>query len=235
MSTFTNKLLGLDVTTGSPLTVTTGDTVSTGGNWTFTENVVISQDLTVNGTTTTINTQDVLIADRFVVQSYNYQSPAATPQTAGNVYVVEADPDSLGTFTIDNTKNASLVTAGSVTAGDSGFTTTADPTALVAGDIISVTGLTVDPENNGLYEVKGTSTAPNQIAIKTVPESSVDGIVNNAIAGAATQADSGTTVQTHIMVIRANTDGTTMSIGYGQQTALTFATIGVAGSATLGV
>jgi hypothetical protein len=229
------RLLWLDVSIGAPRSLATGDTVAAPGDWTFSENVVISGDLTVNGTTTSINTQDVLIADRFTLHNSNYTTDTA--QTAGITFNVDPAATS---FAITTVSENNLSAAGGVLAGDYGFLVSSSPVGVLdPGDIIVVTGLTVVPGNNGLYEVKGVSTAPNQVAIKTSPDTSVSGIVNTTVSITGTppgdEADTGTLVQTQITVIRADDTGGTMSIGSGDATPITFQVIevGTGGSATL--
>jgi hypothetical protein len=212
------RLLWLDVSIGAPRSLATGDTVAAPGDWTFSEDSVISGNFFNDTATTEIYTDNVNIADRFTLHNSNYTTDTAV--TAGIVFNIDPAATS---FSIATASNAGLAAAGSVTAGDSGFTTTADPSAtLAAGDIIIVTGAN-DVANDGIYEVKGVSAAPNQVAIKTAPDASVQGIVQTSVVTDATAG--GTLVQSSITVIRADSTGGTMSIGSGDATPITFATI----------
>lgn len=218
MATFTNKLLGLDTTSGTSRTVTTGDTVTTGGEWTYSENVVISGDLTVNGTTTTINSE-IQTADRFILQNAIYTGGGTgVAISSGSVYNVQPVADA-SAFTI-SAADTTLPNAGTP-----GFVLTSDPTGtLAAGDVLLVTGAT-NSENNGLFEVDSINTTTpgaEEVVIKTAPDSSVIGVVNTTVVD---ETFTGDLRQTSITVLRADTGGT-MSIGSGDATPLTFSAIG---------
>lgn len=203
-SPYTDRVLVLDTgagTIGAPVTVKTGDVITTGGDWTFSESVVIDGDLTVNGTVTTINTDDLYIKDRFFVAA---STNVGASETAGSVYVVDGTVGT--TAVVSQWTNATT------------FTTTAAHT-LAAGDLVLVEGETGIPANNGLYECAAGTTG-STVVIATVPNSTVDGIVGTVIddggAGFPVAATGTVNVsQVNIVVDRANTDGT-MSIGFNQ-------------------
>jgi hypothetical protein len=63
--------------------ITLGDALGNiGGNFTFTNDIVVSGNFTVNGTTTIINTETVEVADNFMTLNSNFTGSAAT-QNAG--------------------------------------------------------------------------------------------------------------------------------------------------------
>lgn len=71
------------VSTDNTITTTTGGLTldSTSGTTTINDNVIISGDLTVNGTTTTINTDNLLVEDKFILLA----SGSTTPTDGGIV------------------------------------------------------------------------------------------------------------------------------------------------------
>lgn len=93
-----------------------------GTNLILTGNQVISGDLTVNGTTTTINTQNLNVADRFILLS----SGSATPNDGG--IIVQSATGGTGFALLYDSAQARWAFTGSL----SGTATTAAPDAFVA-------------------------------------------------------------------------------------------------------
>jgi hypothetical protein len=119
--------------------VTVGGAFDATGNATFAGNVDIAGNLSVQGTTVYRNSEDVLLADRFIAQNYTLTLPATGQVTAGNVYVAEA----LG----------SQFTILSVNAAAKKFYVSADPASVIAiDDVIAVAGLS-EAKNLGIFQV----------------------------------------------------------------------------------
>ena len=111
------------------LTANGGGTINGEANLTFdgtnlnlTGNQVISGDLTVNGTTTTINTQNLNVADRFILLS----SGSTTPNDGG--IIVQSATGGTGFALLYDSAQARWAFTGSL----SGLATTAAPDAFVA-------------------------------------------------------------------------------------------------------
>jgi len=75
------RLLWLDLSIGAPRALATGDTVDADGAWTFSEDMVVQGDLTVEGTTFTTESETVLISDNNLYLNYDYE--LNTPTTGG--------------------------------------------------------------------------------------------------------------------------------------------------------
>jgi hypothetical protein len=142
----TDNLMLLDLTTGLPRTPETGGTPDTIQLSTDVElisgaNMLVDGDLTVNGTTTTIHSEQVNIRDNHLYLNADYTTPVA--QTGGLVVNVlpTATADSVaGAFTagVAATSNPTVVTTGSGT--------------FAAGDVIQIAGAN-DQGNDNIYEV----------------------------------------------------------------------------------
>ena len=144
--TQTDNLLLLDLTTGLARTTEQGgtpDVINTSVDWEWVSgaNVVIDGNLTVNGTTTTIHSEQVNIRDNHLYLNADYTATVA--QTGGLVINVlpTATADTIaGTFVagVAATSNPTVQTIGSAT--------------FAVGDIIQIAGAN-DQENDNIYEV----------------------------------------------------------------------------------
>jgi len=143
----TDNLLLLDLTTGLARTPEVGGTPDTIQLSTDVElisgaNMLVDGDLTVNGTTTTVHSQQVNIRDNHLYLNADYTTTVA--ETGGLVINVlptaTADTVAAGGFTAGNggVSNPTVVTTGSGT--------------FSAGDIIQVAGAN-DQSNDGIFEV----------------------------------------------------------------------------------
>jgi hypothetical protein len=175
------------VGSGSGWVAESGDTartslgVGTGDSPTFT-NLTLSGDLTVQGTTTTVDSEEILIRANYQLLNVDYTTDAAV--TGG--IVVNVDPDAGGTEAVSG----------------SGFTSTtvvevASTTGLAAGDIIQVSGST---SNDGFYEIASV-VADTSITIDSTPSEDFSSTAFT-VEAAAGQVD-----KIKVAVIRAGTDG----------------------------
>ena len=122
------------------------------GTATFEEDVVIGGDLTVNGTTTTVNTEEVNIADNIIVLNSNFTGPS--PSESGGIEIKRGDEDnkqfiwdegtdkwSIGAETFD----AATVEATTITGDDTGtISGYLNITGAIGGDITQFTNITGD-------------------------------------------------------------------------------------------
>lgn len=83
--------------TGPTYTLTLPDTIS--GNRTFSADVVVTGDLTVNGTTTTLNTSNLEVEDKFIF--LNAGSGSTAPTGEGGIIVEAGTADSGSAFYYD--------------------------------------------------------------------------------------------------------------------------------------
>jgi hypothetical protein len=157
-----DNLLTLDRANAKIKAVQSGDTV------TMPSSLVISGNLTVSGTTTTIDTE-LVTSDAFVLM--NSETTATSSQKGGLVIV----------------ENVSASTTSAVSAFTSTtITTGADISSLLtAGDILLIQSAG-DPENNGLVEVNSVSTTT--ITIKSSPSSNLEGLVLTGLTSATGQS-----------------------------------------------
>ena len=143
----TDNLMLLDLTTGLPRTSETGgtpDIIQSSVDWQLISgaNMLIDGDLTVNGTTTTIHSEQVNIRDNHLYLNADYTAVVA--QTGGLVINV------LPTATADVVAAAGF-TAGVAAVSNPTVITTGAGT-FAAGDIIQVAGANLQA-NDGIYEV----------------------------------------------------------------------------------
>jgi len=180
--TQTDNLLLLDLTTGLARTPETGgtpDTINTSVDWEWIggANVVIGGNLTVNGTTTTIHSEQVNLRDNHLYLNADYTTTVA--QTGGLVLNVlpTATADSIaGSFVagVAATSNPTVQTTGSGT--------------FAVGDVIQISGAN-NQDNDGIFEVLshvGTTLTIRGIGLTgaTVPW-----VVNDFAADAASGGD----------------------------------------------
>ena len=82
---------------GPSYTLTLPDSIT--GNRTFTNNVIVTGDLTVNGTTTTLNTSNLEVEDKFIF--LNAGSGSVAPTGEGGIIVEAGTADSGSAFYYD--------------------------------------------------------------------------------------------------------------------------------------
>jgi len=161
---------------------------------------VITGNLSVNGTTTSVNSE-IQTADNYILLNSEYTADAA--QTAG--LVLNIDPAATSFSISDVTSDVVTVVAG-------------DPSAvLVAGDFVLIQNPS-NVSNAGLFEVL--STTVSTITIDTTPAEAFTG--TGLTDDATTQ---GVIVGTAVSVIRANTSGD-FEGGFGASSPLSFSSIG---------
>lgn len=173
--------------------------------------LIVDEDLIVSGTTTSVDTENVLVQDNHLYLNSGYETEAA--QTGGLVV------NNLPTGTNDS------VAATGFTAG-SGMT---GPTVITSGsgtfaqnDIIQITGAD-DPSNNGLFEVEDhTGTT---LEIRGVSgTAAVEDFTQNQFVTDTTV--SGTIRKVTVSVLRAGTDGV-WETASGAVTGFSFTDLGV--------
>lgn len=108
---------------GPSYTLTLPDTIT--GNRTFADDVVVTGDLTVNGTTTTLNTQNVEVEDKFIF--LNAGSGSVAPVGEGGLIVEAGTAESGSAFYYDGNS-----TRWSLAAGIAKDATTVTPEAFTA-------------------------------------------------------------------------------------------------------
>jgi len=181
------------------------------------EDAVITGNLIVNGTTTSVNSEVSLLTDNHIYLNDGYTTTSG--QTGGLVV------NYLPTATTDS------VSSGAFTAGDPG---TSNPTVVTTGsgtfsvgDIIQISG-TANDQNDGLFEVlshSGTTLTIRGVGTTaTVEDFTQDDFV--------TATDSATITQVTVSVIRSGTDGI-WEVGSGSTTPISFTDLGTGGSDTL--
>lgn len=162
-------------------------------------NATIDGNLTVNGTTTTVNTE-VQTADNFILLNSEYTSD--TPQTAGLVLNIDPAPT---TFPIaDITSDVVTVGAG-------------DPSATLSpGDFVLIQN-PANQDNAGLYEVL--STTASSITIDPTPAEAFSG--TGLTDDATTQ---GLILGTSVTVLRSTATGDIES-AFGSSSPLVFSVL----------
>jgi len=211
----------LDLTTGLIRTVETGGTpdtiqLSTDMQLVSGANMLIDGDLTVNGTTTTVHSEQVNIRDNHLYLNADYTT-AAVPQTGGLVINV------LPTATADT------VAAAGFTAGNPGV---ANPTVITVGsatfsggDVIQIAGAN-HQGNDGIFEVL--SHIGNTLSIKgigvtgtTVPWV-VDDFVTDATGGGDIRV-------VNVNVLEGNSSGNWQTATVNTTTGISYNTITMQG------
>ena len=161
-------------------------------------NTTIDGDLSVTGTTTTINSQTLNVEDNFICLNKNYNNDA--PLRCGQVYNIDPEPGSGQT-----TVAATGFTAGVAAVSNPTVSTVAAGPTFSDGDFIIITGAN-DDTNNGIFEVL--SHAANLLTIRGVGTTgNTTGIdfLQDQFATDTTVA--GTITRTTVSVLRARTDG----------------------------
>jgi len=213
MATFTDQIMVLP-TDGVVQKVAAGDElVLSTGNFTLTSgDMVIGGDLTVNGTTISIDSEQVNIADNHLYLNKDYTTVAA--ETGGLVV------NYLPTATTDTAATGGFATTTTVeTTGGSTFT---------AGDFIQISGADT-ASNDGLYEVlTHTTGSPNILTIATASED----FVNTAFTVDATD-NSAVLTKVNVSILRAGTDGIWETASGSTSSGLTFSDLATAAGATL--
>ena len=203
----------LNVATGAAMTAISigtgmgaGDVITLGGTGSTTR---VAGNLAVLGTTTTIQSEVVNMADNHLYMNADYTTVVA--QTGGLVV------NYLPTATNDT------VAAGGFTAATTVATTGA--AVFAAGDLIQVSGATI-AANDGLYEVA--SHAANVLTIRGVG-ATVEDFTQNAFTVSAGAV--GAIRKVNVSVMRSSTAGT-WETGFGAVTPVAFTPVAT-GSTTL--
>jgi len=193
-----NNITILDLTTGLTRTLETGGTPDTLQIETDLEllsgaNMLVDGNLVVNGTTTTLHSEQVNIRDNHLYLNADYTTAGA--QTGGLVVNV------LPTATAD-TVAATGFTAG-VAAVSNPTVITAGSATFSAGDIVQVSGAN-DQENDGIYEVEshvGTTLTIRGVGTVGTTQDWVqnDFVTDTTVAGAITLVN--------VNVLRGNSSG----------------------------
>jgi len=196
-----------DGVSGNP-TLSTPQDIHTGASPTF-ASLTLTGNLAVQGTTTTVSSENVLLADNYTIHNYGYTTDAA--QSAG--FVVIYDPTTTqttvnGDYTagVDATSNPTVVTTGSAT--------------FAQHDIVQISGATF---NNGLYEVHSHSGTTLTV------RSTANGITDRVEDFTGDQLTSGssdgaTITKVNVAVMRASTGGSWQT-AKGATTPLTYSTL----------
>jgi hypothetical protein len=187
----------------------TGIVTEVNGSLNVLQGVTINGNLTVKGTTTSVNSESVLLADNHIYLNKDYTTTSA--QTGG--LVVNYLPIDL----------SDTVAAAGFVAGVDGVS---DPTVSTTGaaifsenDIIQISGAT-DIANNGVFEVFAHTA--NILTIRSTGSGITDKVEDFTQDQFITDTNgTGTITKINVSVIRAGTDGIWES-GTGSSTGLTF-------------
>ncbi len=194
-----------------------GTTIATfeeGGNFTV-ENgdTTLNGNLHVTGTTTTIESETVKVADNHLYMNDGYTTAVA--QTGG--LVVNYLPTA-----VTDTVAAGGFTAGVAATSDPTIATTGVAT-FALGDLVQVS-VANEAVNNGIYEVF--AHAANVLTLRGIGlNSTVEDFTQNQLTTDTTVA--GTITQVNVSVIRAGTDGA-WEVGQGLATPLAFTDLALA-------
>jgi hypothetical protein len=184
--------------------------------------VTIEGSLTVNGTTTTVDSETVLMADNHIYQNAGYTTAVA--QTGGLVV------NYLPTATATTTAGSGVFVAGVDTTSDP-TVTTAGAATFAASDLVEITGA-ADSQNNGLFEV--VSHAANVLTIRSTANGVTDQVedfTNDQFT--ANAGDTGATLtKVTVSVLRSGTDGA-WETGSGSATPISFSDLASASGVTL--
>lgn len=203
----TYKVYGYDATNIVPVIPSSTDDLSIPGN------AVVTGNLTVNGTTTTVDSE-IATADNFVHLNAKYMTDAV--KNGGFVFTV--DPE-------NNELNGNLNIASATT-----ILIASDVTAnFAANDIIQITD-SEDAANDGLYQIHSAAfSSPNTtITIKdassNVPSASVSGFVKNSLT---TNSDDDTMKIRVVKVGVLDTDSANgkFRVAFGSSSTMTYANV----------
>jgi hypothetical protein len=192
-----------------------GDSINIGGTGSVT---TIAGDLVVQGTTTSVDSEVVLLTDNHLYMNSGYTTAAA--QTGG--LVVNSLPTATAT-----TVAATGFVAG-VPATSNPTVNTVGAATFAAGDLVQVSGAG-NVENNGLFEVL--THAANLLTIRGVgTTATLQDFTQNQFTTSTVVA--GAITKVTVAVIRSGTDGVWES-AYGSTNVLTFADFATAAGTTL--
>ena len=136
----TYNLLGFDSTNNLPILPSSADTANVQGDLTVAGDQIVTGNLTVNGTTTTVNSE-IATADDQIHLNSSYTNTSAA-KDAGLIFTVEP----LGAaYSIASFGGGAFKDNMTLASAVSGW---------AAGDIIQISGCEF-AENNGLYELEG--------------------------------------------------------------------------------
>lgn len=201
MANQTNNLLLLDVDgTTRTIDTATPDVIQLGVDFELVSgaSLTVAGDFTVKGTTTTVETENVLIADNYLYLNHGYTTPSTE---TGGLVVNYAPTATTDTVAIGGFPTTSTV----ITTGSGTFS---------AGDIIQISGA-ADFWNDGVFEV--VSHVGTTLTVATSPSEDwpQTGFAVNA-------GDSGAFIaKVNVAVLRAGPDGT-WSSGSGSTIPLTY-------------
>ena len=147
----TYNILGFDSTNTLPVLPSSADTANVQGDLTVAGDTVLTGNLTVNGTTTTVNSE-IQTADRSIVMNSDYTADAV--EDAYIMAVTDPNPPSTAwtgsNYNIFIENKASIKFQGSTAPAS-------DPAWPAAGDLVLIKG-NPNAADNGIYEVKTAST-----------------------------------------------------------------------------
>ena len=178
----TYNIIGYDSTNTLPILPSSSDTANVQGDLTVAGDTVLTGNLTVNGTTTTVNSE-VQTADRSIVMNSDYSG--ASVEDAYVMAVTDPNPASTpftgANYNIFIENSSSIKFQGSTApAGTAQWPS--------AGDLVLIKG-NPNADDNGIYEVENAATHAGSayIVIRNggstgSPASDVSGFVNTALA-----------------------------------------------------
>jgi len=190
--------------TGTPISGNLLQVQDTSGGNLFSVNSsksVIEGDLQINGSSLSVDPTNVNIGADYLSLLKDYTTSAAA-RTGG--LVVNIDPQAASTTTIT-----------SFTAPDT--ITVADGTVVSSGEIIIVSD-PANPDNEGYYEVTGTTATTVTIDTTPTEDFSKSAVITDATAG-------GNLTNVIVNVIRAKSDGSGWEVGSGNTTPITYSTL----------
>lgn len=209
----TYNIIGYDSTNSLPIIPASSDTANVQGDLTVANNAIITGDLTVNGTTTTVNAQ-ITTADDYIHLNSTYTNTAAAADS-GFIFTVQPSGTVFTSSLFENTDTVRV---------------TANPSAAFAvGDIVQISGAGTG-SNNGLYEVSALSST--QIAFKTSVSSSLADICQNV--SFTNETDTGASVvKVKVMQLKTNQASDNFVYKYGSTASNMSADQTFGGSVTL--
>lgn len=208
MALQTDNLLLQDA--GVPRTLSSADTIRLTGALEVAQSLTVEGNLVVQGSTTALEQERLLVEDNHILLNSGYTTVAA--QTAGIVsnYLPTATTDTVnGSFTagVVSTSNPTVVTTGSGT--------------FSASDIVLISAAN-NPGNNGIFEVLShTGTTLTVRGVGTT--GTVEDFTNTDFVADSTVA--GTITKVNVSVLRAGTDGAWEQAS-GSATGLSFTDLG---------